>query len=94
MPADIPGQSNEQLNTSVVTSFAWSGMEGAKGYDSPGALRATNVRFWIEGECQRRHGMIGFASGTGGTQCTGFKCSATGGFAVFFNAGSLIAVPA
>jgi len=38
--------------------------------------------------------MIGFASGTGGTQCTGFKCSATGGFAVFFNAGSLIAVPA
>ena len=60
----------------------WDGIRRDLASVGPGIEYAQNVRFWIEGELQRRHGLTKF-SAQSGTNIISYRNNLTGYWAVF-----------
>ena len=71
----------------------WSGIRGDQAYDSDGALYCQNIRFYIDGELQRRRGMA-FQNAQGGNTIQNYQHPLTGYWNGYSTAGGLIVVEA
>lgn len=65
--------------------FQWQGITRDQSYDSGGAIYAQNTRFYLEGECQRRRGLV-YQVTQSGTVSLNYLHPQSGYWAVFATA--------
>lgn len=73
----------------------WTGTERDTDATDPGAHHVENARFYINGEVQRRHGLVKLSASTGGLVIAPYWHPVQGQRAVFFlSTGAVVEVAA